>query len=143
MSESIDEFFGESSSYIHAVETGLSADPMILGMIPELDNRTLISNSDCHSGASHRLGREFTTLDIKEKTYRGIIDAIRNGKVIRTAEFNPAEGRYFLTGHRGDKKGHEGVACSFSPSFAPADNICPICSKKLTIGVLQRSLYKF
>ncbi|TET38806.1 MAG: hypothetical protein E3J72_02300 [Planctomycetota bacterium] len=138
--DSMEEFFGRATARLHAVETGLSADPILLGMIPELDRFTLVSNSDCHSGASHRLGREFTTLEVSEKSFAGIIRAIRNRAVVRTAEFNPAEGRYFLTGHRGDKKGHDGVACCFSPDFTPGDRKCPICGKKLTVGVLERTL---
>ncbi|MHC4662909.1 MAG: endonuclease Q family protein [Planctomycetota bacterium] len=138
--DSMEEFFAGATERLHAVETGLSADPVLLGMIPELDDILLVSNSDCHSGASHRLGREFTTLDVDERSFGAIIEAIRKRKVVRTAEFNPAEGRYFLTGHRGDKKGHNGVACCFSPDFTPEDRRCPICGKRLTMGVLERTL---
>ena len=138
--DSMREFFSDAADSLHAVETGLSADPTLLAMIPELDSFALISNSDCHSDASHRLGREFTTLDASERSYRAIISAIRSRRIVRTAEFNPAEGRYFLTGHRGDKAGHSGVACVFSPEFTPQDKVCPICGKRLTIGVLERAL---
>lgn len=133
------DFFGDAEELINAVETGLSADPIILGMIPELDNRALISNSDAHSHHLERLGREFTTLNIQELSYPAIIKAIRTNSIIRTCEFNPSEGRYFLTGHRAGKKGHEKKFCVFSPQFTPKNKICPICGKKLTIGVLERA----
>jgi PHP family Zn ribbon phosphoesterase len=55
-----------------------------------------------------------------------------------TAEFNPAEGRYFLTGHRADRKGH-----SHEMIFAdelPQQLICPVCNKKMNLGVQERSI---
>jgi len=136
----LSDFFGDFASQIHAVETGLSADPEILALIPELDTRTLLSNSDCHSAALNRVGREYTDLDVNSATYDEIIFAIRNRKVHLTAEFSPAEGRYFLTGHRSGKKDHEDSYCYYSPDTVPHDNICPICGKELTVGVLQRAL---
>lgn len=139
--DKIADFFGEASSRIGVVETGLSADPQILALIPELDSRTLISNSDCHSEALNRIGREYTTIRVSNLSYDNIIAALRNGDVMSTAEFTPAEGRYFLTGHRGGKNGHAANEyCYFSPDCLPTDNRCPICGKPLTIGVLQRAL---
>lgn len=134
------EFFGDFSSRILAIETGLSADPGILRLIPELQGRTWISNSDAHSHHLHRMGREFTTFDVQKMTYSQVVEAIRKNKVVRTAEFHPAEGRYFLTGHRSNRKGHNGYYCYFSPEYVPEGHKCPICSKKLTIGVLERAV---
>ena len=134
------EIFGEFSSHISAIETGLSADPGLLTYIPELKDMTWVSNSDAHSPHLHRMGREFTTFDVPSLSYSNIIHAIRKNAVVRTAEFHPAEGRYFLTGHRAHRKGHGDAYCFYSPDFVPADHICPICSKKLTVGVLERAL---
>ncbi len=135
----LEEFYGDFTEKIYGVETGLSADPEILALIPELDNRTLISNSDCHSAALNRVGREYTAYDVNEISYQGITAAIREQRVIYTAEFTPAEGRYFLTGHRGGKRGHKSNEyCYFSPDTAP--ELCPICSKPLIKGVLARAL---
>ncbi|MHA2501328.1 MAG: endonuclease Q family protein [Candidatus Kariarchaeaceae archaeon] len=140
----LSDFFGEAEEHIHAVETGLSADPTILGVIPELDNRTLLSNADAHSANLNRVGREFTTLEVGSMDYKGIIEAIRQGKVEKTAEFHPTEGRYFLTGHRAGRTmpGKHGKAqfCCFSPAKVPENDLCPQCGKELTIGVLQRAL---
>ena len=133
------EFYGEAVESISAVETGLSADPVVLSQIPELDRYTLLSNSDAHSAQLHRMGREFTTLEIRKLDFSEIIRAIRNNKVSHTAEFNPTEGRYFLTGHRKGKKGHGDRYCVYSPRHTPRDKKCPICKKNLTIGVLERS----
>ncbi|MBN2712487.1 MAG: hypothetical protein JXR97_08680 [Planctomycetes bacterium] len=139
--DSMRDFFDDFASRIRAVETGLSADPEILALIPELDNVTLLSNSDCHSAALNRVGREFTALEVSDKSYGAMIQAIHDRKVNFTAEFTPTEGRFFLTGHRAGKVGHEnGEYCYFSPDKAPADNVCPICGKQMTIGVIQRAL---
>ncbi|OLS20085.1 MAG: hypothetical protein HeimC2_38860 [Candidatus Heimdallarchaeota archaeon LC_2] len=139
----LSEFFGSADTRINAIETGLSADPWILGLIPELDNRTLISNADAHSAALNRVGREFTTLDVNKFDYSNIINSIRKNKVISTTEFHPAEGRYFLTGHRSERKKpgvHEkNQYCYFSPKHVPKNDLCPICKKELTVGVLQRA----
>ena len=94
------DFFGDYTKEINAVETGLSADPNILGLIPELDDVALISNADAHSSNLNRIGREFTTYNLKNFDYQSLINSIRKNKIIQTTEFNPAEGKYFLTGHR-------------------------------------------
>ncbi len=134
------DFYGGVTERISAVETGLSADPEILSLIPELDDLSLVSNSDAHSAALNRMGREFTTVDIASVSYGNIIDSIRKNRIARTAEFNPTEGKFFLTGHRAKKKGHGDAYCVFSPKHTPKDNKCPICGKKLTVGVLERAL---
>lgn len=139
--ERLADVFGTFEARIRAIETGLSADPEILALIPELDNRTLLSNSDCHSAALNRVGREYTVLQTQSISYPDIAEAIVGKQVIHTAEFNPAEGRYFLTGHRGGCRTHaEEAYCYFSPDCVPAGNHCPICGKSLTVGVLQRAL---
>ncbi len=140
----LEDFFGDfSKESLHAFETGLSADPEVLSMIPELDNKTLISNSDAHSSQLHRIGREFTVLNVQSISYNDIIEAIRKKHIAYSLEFPISEGRFFLTGHRaGRKKPGEHTKdqyCFFSPEHVPEGNICPICQSKLTIGVLQRA----
>lgn len=139
--ERMADVFGSFAPQISVVETGLSADPAILALIPELDSRTLISNSDCHSAALNRVGRECTALEVDALSYAGILDALRNRRVRYTAEFNPTEGRYFLTGHRAGVNGHDAETfCYFSPDQTPTGGRCPLCGKPLTIGVLERAL---
>jgi len=135
----MEDFYGGATENIHCVETGLSADPVILGLIPELDNIGFVSNSDAHSVALNRLGREFSTFDVDKLSYFDLIDKIRAKKVVRTSEFHPTEGKFFLSGHRKGKKGHEDGFCVFSPKYTPKNGRCPICGKPLTIGVLQRA----
>ncbi|MHC1598572.1 MAG: endonuclease Q family protein [Candidatus Methanofastidiosia archaeon] len=137
--DSLQDFYGESAERISIIETGLSADPQVLSLIPEFDRMSLISNSDAHSPALNRMGREFTSVST-HKDYPSILSALRKNHILGTAEFNPVEGRYFLTGHRSGRRGHEGHYCIFSPKNTPPDAKCPICGKQLTIGVMERAL---
>lgn len=136
-------FFGDFEKEISIVETGLSADPEILSIIPELDKRTLLSNADAHSSQLHRIGREFTVVNANQFTYKSVIESLRQRKIAFTLEFPVSEGRYFLTGHRSNRKkpgtGHgKNQYCYYSPELIPAKNLCPICNAPLSKGVLQR-----
>ncbi len=139
----LEDFFGLFHERIRVVETGLSADPEVLGLIPELDNKVLLSNSDAHSSALNRLAREFTVLEVREITYDGVIDALRERRIDYTLEFPPTEGRFFFTGHRAGRKKPrphgKNEYCYFSPDTLPEGNICPICGGELTKGVLHRA----
>ncbi len=139
--DSLADVFGEFAGRIDAVETGLSSDPALLALLPELDDKTLLSNSDCHSGALNRVGREFTALEVAAPSYAEIVSAIWERRVRYTAEFNPAEGRYFLTGHKAGLERHGKAYCYYSPDRVPQDGLCPICGKVLTVGVLDRVLH--
>jgi len=130
--DSIEECFGEMSSYIHAIETGLSSDPEMNWRLSALDSITLLSNSDAHS--PNRLGREANVFDCA-LDYWEIAEAIRmkdRRKLLFTIEFFPEEGKYHYDGHR-----QCGVI--FSPSQTRASQyLCPNCHKKLTVGVMHR-----
>ncbi len=130
--DSIEECFGEMTSHIHAVETGLSSDPEMNWRLSALDRISLISNSDAHS--PNRLGREANVFDCG-LDYREITEILRTKdgrRFLFTIEFFPEEGKYHYDGHR-----QCGVI--FSPSQTKAhQNLCPVCKKKLTVGVLYR-----
>ena len=128
--DSIEECFGDLSPYIHAVETGLSSDPPMNWRVSSLDKLTLISNSDAHSPA--RLGREANLLSA-DRSYSGLTNAVRTGEGFEgTIEFFPEEGKYHLDGHRSC-----GV-CLTPAETAERNGLCPVCGKKLTIGVEHR-----
>jgi uncharacterized protein (TIGR00375 family) len=130
--DSLEECFGPYAKQIFAIETGLSSDPAMNWRLSQLDNISLISNSDSHS--LPRIGREANILNA-EFSYDGVIDAIKSRDIKKfpaTIEFFPEEGKYHLDGHR---------ACGvyFEPEETKKHNgICPKCGKKLTIGVLNR-----
>lgn len=126
----VEECFGDLAARIHAVETGLSSDPPMNWRVPALDALTLVSNSDAHSPA--KLGREASLLDT-ERTYPALIRAIRTGAGFGgTVEFFPEEGKYHLDGHR-----RCGV-CLTPEETAALGGVCPVCGKKLTVGVEHR-----
>ncbi|HRH23378.1 MAG TPA: endonuclease Q family protein [Candidatus Magasanikbacteria bacterium] len=133
---SLNDAFEDLTPHIHAIETGLSSDPLMNWRWSHLDNITLISNSDAHS--LQKLGREANVLQfnsVSEVTYTEIMRVIEEGdknKFVRTIEFYPEEGKYHYDGHRD---------CGFY--CAPEETkkrkgICPVCGKNVTIGVEYR-----
>lgn len=128
--DTIEECFEDLTGHIHALETGLSSDPPMNWRLKALDSYNLISNSDAHSPA--KLGREANLLDI-ELSYTELSKALAGGAGFKgTIEFFPEEGKYHLDGHR---------KCSLC--LTPKETIkyngrCPVCGRKITIGVLHR-----
>lgn len=129
--DSIEEAFEDKADRIFAIETGLSSDPGMNWMISALDKYTLVSNSDCHS--PEKLGREGNVFELEKPGYKEIIDAIRTRKgFLKTYEFYPEEGKYHYDGHRDCK-------IRWSPWESMKHNdLCPVCRKKVTVGVLHR-----
>ncbi len=126
----IEECFEDLTPHIHALETGLSSDPPMNWRVGALDRFHLISNSDAHSPA--RLGREANLFDT-ELSYEGLAGAVQEGRGLAgTIEFFPEEGKYHFDGHR--KCG----LCISPEETAEYGNRCPVCGKKITIGVLNR-----
>jgi uncharacterized protein (TIGR00375 family) len=133
--DSLEECYQDQASKIFAIETGLSSDPSMNWRISALDRVALVSNSDAHSPNPWRLGREANVFDLPRPTYKAIFDAVRKKdarRFIFTIEVDPSYGKYHYTGH---KK----CAVSLSPEESRRiGNRCPVCGKKLTVGVLQR-----
>ncbi len=160
--DGLKEAFEDKDYMIHAIETGISADPEMCWKIKDLDNRSIVSFSDCHSFWPHRLGREATIFFKDNKsilnkngtsdkasslsgdnegsagkseyklTYDEIIRQIREKDFFGTIEADPCYGKYHLDGHRN---------CNFSCSGEETkrlNGICPVCGKNLTIGVEYR-----
>lgn len=128
--QTVNECFGDLSNYIHAVETGLSSDPPMNWRISQLDNLNLLSNSDAHSPS--KIGREASVFSCQLE-YKAILHAIRTGDGLdSTIEFFPEEGKYHMDGHRN-------CGVCFTPEETNKyRGICPICGKKLTIGVAHQ-----
>ena len=128
--DGVEECFADLADHIHAVETGLSSDPPMNWRLSGLDRFTLVSHSDAHSPS--KLGREADLLDAP-LSYPGLVRAIRTGEgFLGTVEFFPEEGKYHLDGHRSC-----GV-CLTPAETQERDGRCPVCGKKLTIGVEHR-----
>lgn len=128
--DSIEDCYGELSRHIFAVETGLSSDPPMNWRVSRLDRFRIVSYSDAH--APSRLGREATELDT-ELDYVAIRHALETGEGFQgTVELFPEEGRYYLSGHRR-------CGVRLEPDEARRAGLrCPVCGKRLTMGVLQR-----
>ena len=136
--DALEDCFGALSQHIFALETGLSSDPDMNRLWSALDRYALVSNSDAHSGEN--LGREANLFE-GAPSYDGLFNALRratrgeaaDGCAFRgTVEFFPEEGKYHLDGHR---------ACNvvLEPEESmKLGNICPVCGKPLTVGVLHR-----
>lgn len=129
--DSLKECFGEQAHHIYAIESGMSADPPMLWRFKE--NVTIVSFSDAHSYHPWRLGREATIFEVSRLSYLSITQAIRTGVgLVGTIETPPDYGKYHWDGHRN---------CNFSCSPAETkklNGLCPVCGKKMTIGVEYR-----
>lgn len=130
--DSIDECYDDLAPHIFAVETGLSTDPPMNWMCSFLDKYTLLSNSDAHS--PEKLGRNANIFDT-QLSYDSIIEAIKSAdkeNFLGTIDLYPQEGKYHFDGHR---------KCNvcWNPAQTLKNNgICPVCGKKVTVGVLNR-----
>lgn len=123
-----------------------NSDPIMNWQIKELDNRSIVSFSDAHSGP--KLGREATVFvsrttddrsSIMDLTYNDIANAIKQDpegklKIGYTIEFFPEEGKYHWSGHR---------SCNIRYNAREVKEkgiTCPVCHRPLTIGVENRVL---
>lgn len=128
--DNIDECFRDLAPYIFALETGLSSDPAMNWQWSALDRFTLVSNSDAHS--PQKLGREANKFDT-ELSYEAMFRAIKDRKgFLGTIEFFPEEGKYHYDGHR------QCNVCLEPSDTKKLHEICPVCGRKLTVGVLNR-----
>ncbi len=130
--DTVEECFGDQAKEIFCLETGLSSDPGMNWRLSRLDRYTLISNSDSHS--ANRIGREANVFDC-EPSYREIVDVLKTHdpkRFLYTIEFFPEEGKYHYDGHRLCK-------ARVSPEESQKqNNRCPVCGKKVTVGVMHR-----
>lgn len=126
----LEECYGDLTSHIFALETGLSSDPAMNRQVSMLDRFTLVSNSDAHSPGN--LGREASRFDCA-LDYFSIRDALATGRGYNgSIEFFPEEGKYHMDGHR---------ACGFRcepEESRRLGNLCPVCGAPLTLGVHYR-----
>lgn len=161
--DSLEEAFEELADQIYGIETGLSSDPVMNWQVKELQNRSILSFSDAHS--LPKMGREATVFELSELSYESIRQAIMrpmlrgtrrdkgatgdkgekstsgssvssvsfgSSRILYTIEFYPEEGKYHFSGHRN---------CNYSVDpgkVRDEGNICPVCKRRLTEGVLYR-----
>lgn len=129
--DSLKEAYEDQAMHIHAIESGLSSDPAMNWRVSALDRTSIISGSDAHS--LPKLGREAVVLNSeREPSYESLTRDMIDRRFEMTVEFYPEEGKYHYDGHRK-------CGVSFSPEEAKKYNgVCPVCRRKLTMGVLHR-----
>ena len=130
--DSLEECYEDLLPHIFAVETGLSSDPPMNWRLSALDRYAIVSNSDAHS--PQKLAREATCFDT-ECSYPGIYSALKDrdpARFLGTLEFYPEEGKYHYDGHR------KCEVCYKPAQTLAAEGLCPVCGRKLTVGVLHR-----
>jgi uncharacterized protein (TIGR00375 family) len=129
--DSIQEAFEELTPHIKAIETGLSSDPYMNWRLSQLDGITVTSGSDAHS--LPKLAREANIMNCN-LSFKDIVEGIKTNdkRFVGTLEFFPEEGMYHLDGHRS-------CGVKLDPEESKKINdICPVCHKKLVIGVMHR-----
>lgn len=130
--DKIEDAFKDQTKHIHALETGLSSNPLMNWRLSALDRFSLVSFSDLHSFWPWRLGREATLLSI-DLSYDNILKALRTKEGLNgTIEVDPSYGKYHFDGHRNCK------VCMNPKQSIQNNKICPKCGRPLTIGVLHR-----
>ena len=130
--DSIAACFADLAPRITAVETGLSSDAPMNRLCSLLDGIRLVSNSDAHS--AQKLGRNATVF-YGRLSYSTIYTALTvglPGKDLATIDTYPQQGKYYLDGHRKCAVG------LYPEASAELGNLCPVCQKPLTPGVLGR-----
>ncbi len=130
--DDIQECYEDLAPYIYALETGLSSDPAMIRRVSMLDRFTLVSNSDAHSPGN--LAREANLFDT-QCSYPAIYEALKDPEkqgFLGTIEFFPEEGKYHFDGHRNCH------VCQSPEQTIQSGGICPVCGKKLTLGVAHR-----
>ncbi len=130
--DSVEACFGDLTSHLFAMETGLSSDPLMNWRLQQLDRFVLVSNSDAHS--PQKLAREANIFDT-ELSYPAIWQALKDETdrgFLGTMEFFPEEGKYHYDGHRLCKT-------RLHPRETKANNgNCPVCGKPVVVGVMAR-----
>lgn len=130
--DDIAECFADYQDRIFAAETGLSSDPAMNWRLSALDRCVLLSNSDAHS--PNRLGREANVFrePLNYHELRQVLMEKDRARFKYTIEFYPEEGKYHYDGHRK-------CQVRMAPKEARLNNnLCPVCSRNLTLGVLHR-----
>lgn len=165
---SLEEAFGPYAKQIYAVETGLSSNPAMNWQIKELDNRSILSFSDAHSGP--KIGREATVFDLLELSYDQVRKAImkqsignRSSKIVvedsgskmeknqsstinaqlPSSMLNAPSIAYTIEFYPEEGKYHYSGHRVCNIRWGPEETrkkgtTCPVCGKPLVQGVTQR-----
>jgi len=117
---------------IPAVELGLSADRYLASHLSELDDKSLLSNSDAHS--LPKLAREYNLLEMEDLSFAGFVSALRGerGGIDTNYGLDPRLGKY-----------HRSFCPDCEETFTRPGAVrsCPLCgSERIIEGVKDRIL---
>ena len=118
---------------IPAVELGLSADTEMADLMPELSQKSFLSNSDAHS--LPKITREYNIMELESLDFKSVIKALNRdsgSRITKNYGLNPELGKY----HRSHCEDCDTI---FSGKEAVLQ--CPDCgSDKVVVGVKDRIL---
>ena len=118
---------------IPAVELGLSADTEMADLMPELSQKSFLSNSDAHS--LPKIAREYNIMELESLDFKSVIKALNRdsgSRITKNYGLNPELGKY----HRSHCEDCDTI---FSGKEAVLQ--CPDCgSDKAVVGVKDRIL---
>ncbi len=117
---------------IPAVELGLSADTEMADLMPELSEKSFLSNSDAHS--LPKIAREYNIMELEGLNFNSVFEALKrkSGRIKKNYGLNPELGKY----HRSHCENCDSI---FEDKKAVIN--CPKCgSDKVVVGVKDRIL---
>lgn len=128
------ELFSEQQwDKIPAIELGLSADTYLADYLPELKDKTFISNSDAHS--LKKIAREYNIIKMQELNFNEFKLALERKKgrgIVTNYGLDPRLGKY-----------HRSFCPDCETNYPHTDTVlkCPDCGNdKIIIGVKDRIL---
>lgn len=114
------------------LELGLSADTLYGARIAELRGIPFLTCSDAHSPGERSIGREWTSLELREFTVAGVLEAIRASRIAYNAGLFPELGKYNRTACA---RCHHQYALG---EAIAADWRCPLDGGRVKKGVADR-----
>ncbi len=128
--------YGSFVNEISFIELGLSADSKLADKIAENNSRAFLTCSDAHSAMPHRLGREFTRIEMKKPSFEELKKVLTKDKerIKLNVGLDPREGKYHCTACN---------RCYEKYSLEDAIKLrwhCPKCSGTIKKGVRDRIL---
>ena len=127
----LEKVFKEKYSKVPAIELGLSADTNLADHISELENKTVLTNSDAHS--LPKIAREYNKILVEDISFKEFLKALKNEdgrKIITNYGLDPKLGKYHRT--------YCEVCQKNIPGDAPVIK-CDTCdSRNITMGVYDR-----
>ena len=127
----LEKIFKEKYSRIFAIELGLSSDTFLADEISELENKTLVTNSDAHS--LPKIAREYNKMLLEDISFEEVKKALKGEdgrKILVNYGLDPKLGKYHRTYCE---------VCNKNIVGEPPVTTCDTCdSRNITMGVYDR-----